>query len=115
MPVAEITYMTRLLVTGAGFLDRLGFGILNFLSSLFLILPLFSTLWLILMRSRRQRPVFHGVVCGLAIVGIVWRLSISPAEWLLRLLWGPWLYIGLALGMLLLEGISTGDKLAGSK
>ena len=61
-----------------------------------------STLLLILRRDRPRLQVFHIVVWGLAVgIGLLFGLSSLPR--LFWVLWGIWLYIGLAVNALLLE------------
>jgi len=76
-----------------------------FLSGLFLfllVLPFFSTLLLILRRDRRRRQVFNVAAWGLA-AGIGLLIGISRYPRLFWVLWGIWLYIGLAASALIVE------------
>ena len=90
------------LVTGAiALTDRAG----EFLSSLFLfplVLPVFSTLLLILRGDRRRWQVFNVAAWVLAAgVGLLFGVASHPdLSWVL---WGIWLYIGLAPSALILE------------
>jgi hypothetical protein len=91
------------LVTGAIVLtDRAG----EFLFSLFLfllLLPFFSTLLLILRGDRRRWQVFNAAAWGLtAGIGLLIG-SMSSYPKLFWVLWGIWLYIGLAASALILE------------
>jgi hypothetical protein len=76
-----------------------------FLISLFLLLPLlpiFCTLLLIPVRDHRRRQVFTIIAWFLAIgFGIFWGLINHPK--LFWVVWGIWLYIGLAISALILE------------
>jgi hypothetical protein len=90
------------LVTGAiVFTDRAG----EFLFSLLLfplVLPFFSTLLLILRGDRRRRQVFSIAAWGLA-AGIGLLIGTFSYLKLFWVLWGIWLYIGLAASALILE------------
>jgi hypothetical protein len=94
------------LVTGEiVFADRAGelLGVFLFTILLFLlVLPFFSTLFLIRGGGSRRLRVFHLVAWGLAAV-----LSLLPAMSASVLppvrLWGIWLYFGLAASALILE------------
>jgi hypothetical protein len=67
-----------------------------------LVLPVFSTLLLILRGDRWRRQVFNIAAWGLAGgVGLLIGTSSHPR--LFWVLWGIWLYIGLAAGALILE------------
>ena len=67
-----------------------------------LLLPFFGTLLLILRRDRWRRQVFNTVAWGLA-VGIGLLIGLSSYPKLYWVLWGIWLYIGLAASALILE------------
>ena len=67
-----------------------------------LVLPFFSTLLLILRRDRRGRQVFNVAAWGLA-AGIGLLIGLSSYPKLFWVLWGVWLYIGLAASALILE------------
>ena len=70
-----------------------------------LVLPFFSTLLLILRRDYRHRQVFNIVAWGLAVgIGLLFGVTNYPK--LFWVLWGIWLYIGLAIGALVLEGLT---------
>jgi hypothetical protein len=69
---------------------------------LLLVAPFFSTLPLILGGDRRRWRMFHVVAWGLA-VGIGLLLGLSGSSRLFWVLWGIWLYIGLAGSALILE------------
>ncbi|MFZ0534675.1 MAG: hypothetical protein WAM09_15990 [Anaerolineales bacterium] len=71
--------------------------------ALFLVLPLFST-WLLILRGDRWRQqLFHIISWGLAAsVGVLWVIIIARYQWSWAL-WGPCLYLGLAVGALILE------------
>lgn len=100
--VDEFVYASTGLVTGVmGFIEwarDLLFSLLLFL----LVLPFFSTLLLIPRRDRRRRQVFHVVTWGLA-AGIGLLIGMSSYPKLFWVLWGIWLYIGLAASALILE------------
>lgn len=66
------------------------------------LLPLLTTVLVLLRGDRWGGYLLHRVGLGLAAVltGLIGLLGFSEASWVL---WGLWLYIALALGMLLLE------------
>ena len=83
------------------------------LLGLLFILPIFSSLFLVLRGDSLRRSVFHVVVLGLAAgLGLLLVMS-SPLKpfWLL---WGPWLYVGLVASALILEVVmlATGRRTA---
>ena len=100
--VNGFVYASAELVTGAmGFVEWVReflFGLLLFL----LVLPFFSTLFLTLRGDRRRWQVFSIAAWGLAVgIGLLIGLSSHP-KWF-WVLWGIWLYIGLAASALILE------------
>jgi hypothetical protein len=67
--------------------------------ALLLVLPLFTT-WLLILRGDRNRhQIFHIVAWGLGVLCVIYIFGFNWS-WAL---WGFWLYIGLAVGALLLE------------
>jgi hypothetical protein len=73
-------------------------GLLLFL----IVLPLFSTLLLILRGDGKGRRVFSIAACGIATgIGLLIGISSYPRQFVV--LWGVWLYTGLATGTLILE------------
>jgi len=100
--VIGFVYASAGLVTGAmGFVewaDVFRVSLLLFL----LVLPFFSTLLLILRGDRRRRQIFNIVAWGLA-AGIALWIGTSSYPRLFWVLWGSWLYIGLATIALILE------------
>jgi hypothetical protein len=108
-----ITFMTGAflsmsvgLVTGATVLPdraREYLGVFLFMILLFLLLlPFFTTLLLIWGRDSRRSRIFHLMAWGLAAgIGLLFGLSSLPK--LYWVLWGTWLYIGLAVSALILE------------
>jgi hypothetical protein len=100
--VIGFVYASAGLVTGAmGFVewaDVFRVSLLLFL----LVLPFFSTLLLILRGDRRRRQMFNVVAWGLA-AGIALWIGMSSYPRLFWVLWGSWLYIGLAASALMLE------------
>jgi hypothetical protein len=100
--VIGFVYASAGLVTGAmGFVewaDVFRVSLLLFL----LVLPFFSTLLLILRGDRRRRQIFNIVAWGLA-AGIALLMGMSSYPRLFWVLWGSWLYIGLAASALILE------------
>jgi len=100
--VSEFISMVVGLVTGATVLTDLGraFRLARF--PLLLVLPFFSTLLLILAGDRRRQQVFNVAAWGLAAgVGLLIGMASYPK--LFWVLWGIWLYIGLAASALILE------------
>jgi hypothetical protein len=100
--VIGFVYASAELATGAmGLVEWVReflFDLLLFL----LVLPWFSTLFLILRGDRRRWQVFSIAAWGLAVgIGLLIGLSSYP-RWF-WVLWGIWLYIGLAVSALLLE------------
>jgi len=94
------------LVTGATVLTDFGiefvYILLICLLLLTLVLPFFSTLLLILRGDRTRQQVFNVAAWGLAAgIGLLFGLSRLPR--LYWVLWGFWLYIGLAVSALVLE------------
>jgi hypothetical protein len=67
-----------------------------------LVLPFFSTPLLILPGDRRRRHIFNIVAWGLA-AGIALWIGITSYPRLFWVLWGNWLYIGLAASVLILD------------
>jgi hypothetical protein len=101
-PISEViglvTGATVLADFGVVFLKRL----LASLVLLLIVLPFFSTLRLILRGDRTRQQVFHVVLWALAAgIGLLFGLSSLPK--LYWVLWGTWLYIGLAASALILE------------
>jgi hypothetical protein len=66
------------------------------------LLPLLTTIFVLLPGDQQRDHLLHRVGLGLAAVlaGLIGIFEFSRASWVL---WGTWLYIALALGMLLLE------------
>jgi hypothetical protein len=90
------------LVTGTtAFTDR--FREFSFsLLGLLLILPFFSTLFMIVRGDRQHQLVFHVAVWCLAFgLGLLLAISSYPKQF--WVLWGIWLYVGLAASALILE------------
>ena len=66
------------------------------------LLPIFSTLLLILRGNHQRRQMFTIVAWVLAIgVGLLWGMGNYPKFF--WVVWGIWLYIGLAISALILE------------
>lgn len=98
---SQFTYLVNGLITGSPTNSR-ATEWLFILFSIFLIFPFLSTPILILWQEQRYWSAIHRVALGLAagtslLIGI---LDFSMASWML---WGVWLYIGLAISMLGLE------------
>ena len=70
-----------------------------------LILPIINTLFLLLRGDRPRLQKYHLVICGLNL-GLVLLLGISNYPKFFYVLWGVWLYIGLMISILILEGFS---------
>jgi len=88
----------------------------EFIFSLFLFLilsPFLSTLLLILRGDRRRLQIFNVVALSLAI-GLCLLLGFSNYPKLFWVLWGEWLYIGVAAAALVLEilGLTAGRSTA---
>lgn len=90
------------LVTGAMVLTDRVREFLFSLLVLLLVLPFFSTLLLILRGDRRRQLVFHLAAWSFA-VGLGLWLGMSGHLKLFWVLWGIWLYVGLAASALILE------------
>ena len=104
MAGAFINIGVELVTRAIGLADRAGEFLFG--SFLFLVaLPLFSTLLLILRGERRRRQVFNLVAWGLA-AGIGLFIGMSSHPRLFWVLWGIWLYIGLAGSALILEVVT---------
>jgi len=102
MAGAFINISVELAMGAIVFADRAGeflFGSFLFL----LVLPFFSTLLLILRGDRRRRQVFSvaawGVAAGIGL--LIGSITSHPKPF--WVLWGIWLYIGLAASALILE------------
>lgn len=114
--IVGVIGMVAVLVTGeTGFADRGGEflrGFLFIMVLLLLVLPFFSTLLLIVRKDHRhlvlygpstgRRQVFNAAAWGVA-AGIGLLIGISSHPKLFWSLWGIWLYVGLAVGVLILE------------
>ncbi len=70
-----------------------------------LVLPLFSTLFLILRGERRRRQVFNIVAWSLA-AGMSLLIAMPNYPKLFWMVWGVWLYVGLAASALILEALT---------
>jgi hypothetical protein len=66
------------------------------------LLPLLTTIFVLLPGDQQRGHLLHRVVLGLAavLVGLIGIFEFSRASWVL---WGLWLYLALVLSMLLLE------------
>lgn len=109
--VRELFYVSAELITGAIGLAEWAHALLPSLPSFLLVLPLFSTLLLILGGDRRRQQVFNIATWGLALgTGLFITLSagvrlssLTGYPELFQLQWGLWLHIGLAVLVLTLE------------
>jgi hypothetical protein len=77
-------------------------GLLVVLLLLSLVLPFFSTVFLIRKKGSPRRRVFHRIGWGLAAAAGLW-FGLSNHPELFWVLWGVWLYIGVAVCALILE------------
>jgi hypothetical protein len=101
--VQVLAYIVVGVVTGTTiFTERAGEFSFALLGLLF-VLPLFSMLFLVLRGDSQRRLVFQVAVLGLA-VGLGLLLGISYPGRPFWLLWGPWLYVGVAAIALIFEG-----------
>jgi hypothetical protein len=66
------------------------------------ILPLFSTLFLLKKKDSPRLPIFHLIALGLGCVFPLFVLF-SQQRVNILLLWGPWLYILAAVGIVIFE------------
>jgi len=97
------------LVTGTTVLaDRIREFLFSLLG-LLLVLPFFSTLLLILRGDRRRQLVFHVAAWSLA-AGLGLWIGMSSYPKLFWVLWGIWLYVGLAASALILEVAMLANK-----
>jgi hypothetical protein len=103
--VGEFISLVVRLVTGAATLADLGRMPLISLLVLLPLLPLVSTLLLILLGDRPGRQTFHLAAWGLAVASTSGVLVFAP-ELPASQLWGLWLYVGLAPGVLILEVVT---------
>jgi hypothetical protein len=98
------------LVTGtmvlAGRVREFSFSLLGLL----LVLPFFSTLFLILRGDRRCQLVFHVAALSLAVGLGLLLVGMSGYSNLSWELWGIWLYVGLAAIALILEVVMLATR-----
>ncbi len=96
-----VNIVVELVPGTTAFTDR--FRELSFsLLGLLLVLPFFSTLFLIVRGDRQHQLVFHVAAWSLAFGVGLW-LAISSYPNLFWVLWGVWLYVGLAASVLIFE------------
>jgi hypothetical protein len=100
--VSEFLYRSGQLLSGAMGFGKWARGLFIGLLLSLLVLPFFSTLLLILAGDQRRRQVFNIVAWGLA-AGIGLLIGLFSYPKLFWVLWGIWLYIGLAASALILE------------
>lgn len=98
------------LFTGTADIKNTSQWFLIVMGTAFLLLPLFSTLALILRKNQNHHRITHLVVWSLAAISILSWSLILPDEWHLSPLWGYWLYVGLAACMLILEAVLASKK-----
>ena len=107
--VIGFVYASAGLLTGAmGFVEWASVFLVSFLLFL-LVLPFLSTLLLILRGDRRRQQIFNVVAWGLA-AGIALLIGVSSYPRLFWVLWGNWLYIGLAASALMLEMLTLAAR-----
>jgi hypothetical protein len=102
----EIIVTVASLVTGA----VSGRMLLIPLYAFTLLLPLISTLLMLFWGNRRRLQIFQIVVLGLAGGLMLWWLVMSAPEPYASRLWGPRLYAGVLLLLLILEGITFASR-----
>jgi hypothetical protein len=109
--VSGFAHATAGLVTGTTGIAEWAGGFLFELLVFLIVLPFFSTLLSIRRRDDRRWQLFNIMAWGLA-VGISLLLGLSRYPRLFWVLWGVWLYIGLAIGALILEAatLAAGRK-----
>ena len=107
--VIGFVYASAGLVTGAmGFVEWADVFRVSLLLSP-LVLPFFSTLILILRGDRRRWQIFNIVAWGMA-AGIALWIGMSSYPRLFWVLWGSWLYIGVATSALILEVLTLAGR-----
>jgi hypothetical protein len=90
------------LVTGSMRFSDWGREFVFSLLGLLILLPIFSTLLLVLRRDHRRLQVFNLTAWGLAL-GLCLLMGLSNYPYLFWALWGIWLYIALAASTLIIE------------
>ena len=111
--VGEVGSTAVALAGGSTALVEPGRLLLFLLGVFLLVLPVFSTLRMLLPGEQRRRRFAQPVVWGLAGAASVGWLLLTPAEWLPGRLWGAWLYAGFAACMLVLETVLAVRRGAG--
>jgi hypothetical protein len=102
MIISGMIYSSLGLVTGdIGFITWVR-QLLNSSFLFLLMLPIFTTILLIRGRDSRRWRIFHLIAWGLAGAEVL-LLSLSNYSRQSWMLWGAWLYIGLAICALILE------------
>lgn len=116
--VSELNFRVDRLTAGAATIPDVAVGFKILVGILLLLLPFFSTLLLVLTGYRRFPQIFIIVVWGAAAGFALWvGLSRFPKPY--WVLWGLWLYIGISMSMLVMEGFvfargrstSTGSRI----
>lgn len=107
-----IGMVVELFIGTPGFADRGGPSLGEFLiilvtlmALLLLLLPFFNTLLSLVRGDRWRRQGLNVAAWGLA-AGIGLLMGMSGYPKLFRVLWGVWLYTGLAAGALILEALT---------
>lgn len=99
---SELLYTVSGLLTGTLVFTEPGRTLLIVLIAFLLLLPLISTLLLILREDRRGLQIFHITVLCLAGGLVLWAFS-AVSELRTSRLWGPWLYFASVMVLLILE------------
>ena len=107
--VVGLPYASVELITGSiSFVDWT--SVFRFSLIMFpIVLPFISTPLLILRGDRRSRQIFNIAAWGLA-AGIALWIGISSYPRLFWVLWGSWLYIGLATSVLILDVLTLAGR-----
>ncbi len=101
----ELVYFVTGLVTGSLVLAEAGRRLLILLLGFLILLPTVSTLLMILWGDHRWLQITHMAALCLAGGLMLWVLSAESGLHTSRL-WGPWLYLGSVIVLLILEGIT---------
>jgi hypothetical protein len=90
------------------FIDWIGEGLLP-LIFLFPLVPLFSSLTLMIREDKKSNPIFNIISWGIAL-GICLWIGVLGQPRYFYILWGLWLYIGLSVAALWLERFALKGK-----
>jgi hypothetical protein len=99
MLVPSIPAIIQEVASGGG-----GPDIIIIIAIVLLVLPLFTNLNLILRGNHLRRQKTHILALGLATIFPIWfaRASVGRHN---QVVWGFWLYIGVVIGLILVEGL----------